>query len=67
MCRRPYLADHKRGVTADRKSASHSVSGLALDFVFILILGDPGAVSRAGRKGATKGLKHRLENFRRAF
>ena len=34
------------------------------------ILGAPGAVSRAGRKGATKVFKHgwpELENFRRAF
>ena len=49
MCRRPYLVDHKRGVTADRKSASHSVSGLALDFVFILILGAPGRGGQSGR------------------
>ena len=31
------------------------------------ILGDPGAVSRAWLKGATKVFKHVLENFRRAF
>ena len=31
------------------------------------ILGDPGAVSRAGLKGTTKVFKHGLENFCRAF
>ena len=31
------------------------------------ILGDPGAVSRVGRKGETKVFKYVLENFRVAF
>ena len=30
--------------------------------VFTPILGDPGAVSRAGRKGATKVFKHRRKS-----
>ena len=32
------------------------------NFVFSYILGDPGAVSRAGRKGATKVFKHRRKS-----
>ena len=31
-------------------------------FILLPILGDPGAVSRAGRKGATKVFKHRLRS-----
>ena len=37
------------------------VDAFATDFDFF-ILGDPGAVSRAGRKGATKVFKHRRKS-----
>ena len=39
------------------------IGSFADDIIHVVsILGDPGAVSRAGRKGATKVFKHRWKN-----
>ena len=40
----------------------NDLSNVAVDDAVELILGDPGAVSRVGRKGATKVFKHRWKS-----
>ena len=57
----PWLADHDT-ITNRILAYSNNPERKCRLFLADVILGDPGAVSRAGRKGATKVFKHRRKS-----